>query len=109
MAPVPRWELPVVVDCEIDGEDGAADAGKVAAEVPGREEDFEIEKVEGATDSVEAPDVSRDAEMDVWGTADGEGVGAASTPWLHVTASDCGELSTLKIGPRILWALPSEA
>ena len=110
MAPVPRRELPGVVGFEIDGEEAAADAAApVARREPLVDEGFEIEEVEEAADAVDAPDVSKDAKIDVWVTADGEGVGAAISPWLHVTGFDCGELSTLKVRLRNIWGLPSEA
>lgn len=82
MAPAPRRESLVGEDFETDREDwGAVDAVEEVVPVPRREllvdEGFETDKVE---DAVEALDVSRDAEIVVRGTADGEAVGFARTP-----------------------------
>ncbi|CAF9943309.1 MAG: hypothetical protein ALECFALPRED_011015, partial [Alectoria fallacina] len=57
----------------------------------------------------ESLDVTRGAEMDVRRAADVDDVGRVSTPWLHVTGLDCGEVSMLKSGLTIFWGLPSEA
>ena len=69
MAPVPRRELLGVVGFETDGEDADGDAGDAAAPVARREplvdEGFEIGVVKEAGGAVDAPDVSRDAEIDV--------------------------------------------
>lgn len=116
MAPVPRLEPLVDNWLETGKEEGVADEEPSMGEglVIGREEEV-ADEINTDVISLNVVlvacgwlDVTRDTE-EVGGTADSEGVGSASTPWLHVTALDCGELSTLKIGLRILWELPSEA
>lgn len=132
MAPVPRFEPPVAEGFEADREEEVADESITdSAFETGRAEEVADERI---TDSVfetgraeevadgyttdagflnivimagKALDVSTDAEMDVLEPA--EDVGPPSTPWLQITALDCGESSTLKNGPRKYWSVSSEA
>ena len=98
MAPVPRPEPLVDEGLETEMEE----------EIAGRSDtDADLICLVGVAG--QALDVTRDAGIDVCRVAETEDVESASTPRLHVTAFDCGELSTLKIGLRNIWGLPSEA
>ena len=119
---VARCEPLADKDFEIDREDATADEDE-GFEIDRKDatanedEGFEIEREEEIADQDEtdgevvavAVEALGVAEMSVRRPVDVEGdVGVVRTSRLHVTALDCGKISTLKIAPRTVSWLPSD-